>query len=144
MQNRTINTRAVPLRRAVPLKRAAALILAMLMTAAVLAGCGQSGGDGGEMRNVTVTVTHKDGSTKDFAYKTDEEMLGPALQKAGLIEGEDGQYGLFVTTVDGYTADDASQEWWCLTVDGESAMTGIDSTPIEEGKKYGLVLTVGY
>ena len=71
-------------------------------------------------------------------------MLGAVLQKEGLIEGEDSQYGLFVKAVDGYTADEGSQEWWCLTVDGETAMTGIDSTPIEEGKSYGLVLTVGY
>lgn len=132
MQNRTITTKA------------AALILALLMTVTVFAGCSQSGGSGGGKKTVTVTVTHKDGSTKDFTYETEEEMLGPVLQKERLIEGEDSQYGLFVTTVDGYKADDASQEWWCLTVDGESAMTGIDSTPIEEGKKYGLVLTVGY
>lgn len=125
--------------------RAAALILALLTALTVFAGCGQSksGGDGSK-KTVTVTVTHKDGSTKDFTYETTEEMLGKALADEGLIEGEEGQYGLFVTTVDGYKADEGSQEWWCLTVDGESATTGIDSTPIEEGKEYGLVLTVGY
>lgn len=132
MQNRTITTRA------------AALILALLMAVTVLAGCSQSCGSGGGKKTVTVTVTHKDGTEKDFTYETEEEMLGAALQKEGLVEGEDSQYGLFVTTVDGYTADEANKEWWCLTVDGESAMTGIDSTPIEEGKEYGLVLTVGY
>lgn len=131
MQNRTIPTRA------------AALILALLMTVTVFAGCSQGGGSG-DKKTVTVTVTHKDGSTKDFTYETTEEMLGAVLVSEGLIEGDDGQYGLFVTTVDGYKADEGSQEWWCLTVDGESAMTGIDSTPIEEGRKYGLVLTVGY
>lgn len=131
MQNRTIGTRA------------AALLLALLMTVTVFAGCSQSGGSGGQ-KTVTVTVTHKDGSTKDFTYETTEEMLGTVLVSEGLISGNDGQYGLFVTTVDGCTADDTNQEWWCLTVDGESAMTGIDSTPIEDGKSYGLVLTVGY
>lgn len=131
MQKRTIPTRA------------AALILALLMTVTVFAGCSQKGGSG-DKKTVTVTVTHKDGSTKDFTYETTEEMLGAALASEGLIEGDDGQYGLFVTTVDGYKADGDNEEWWCLTVDGESAMTGIDSTPIEEGKKYGLVLTVGY
>lgn len=137
MQNRNLATRA------------AALLLALLTTVTVFAGCSQSGGNGesggdGDKKTVTVTVTHKDGSTKDFTYETTEEMLGPVLVSEKLIEGEDGQYGLFITTVDGYTADSGSQEWWCLTVDGESAMTGIDSTPIEEGKSYGLVLTVGY
>ena len=120
MQNKTIA------------KRTAALLLALLMAVGIFAGCSKGGGNG-EKRSVTVTVTHKDGSTK-----------GAVLQKEGLIEGEDSQYGLFVKSVDGYTADEGSQEWWCLTVDGETAMTGIDSTPIEEGKSYGLVLTVGY
>ena len=132
MQNKTIT------------KRAAALVLALMMCAAVFAGCSKGGGNGGEKKSVTVTVTHKDGSAKDFTYETTEEMLGPVLEQEGLIEGEDSQYGLFIKTVDGYTADESNQEWWNLTVDGESAMTGIDSTPIEEGKKYGLALTVGY
>ena len=132
MQNRTISTRA------------AALLLALMMCVTVFAGCAQKEGGSGDKKTVTVTVTHKDGSTKDFTYETTEEMLGPVLLSEKLIEGEDGQYGLFVKTADGYTADDSNQEWWRLTVDGESAMTGIDSTPIEEGKKYGLVLTVGY
>ena len=131
MQNKTIA------------KRTAALLLALLMTVGIFAGCSKGGGNG-EKKSVTVTVTHKDGSTKDFTYETTEEMLGAVLQKEGLIEGEDSQYGLFVKAVDGYTADEGSQEWWRLTVDGETAMTGIDSTPIEEGKTYGLVLTVGY
>lgn len=133
MQNRTLT------------KRAAALMLALLTCVTIFAGCGQrEGGGDGSKKTVAVTVTHKDGSTKDFTYETTEEMLGKALEDEGLIEGKEGQYGLFVTTVDGYKADEGNQEWWCLTVDGESAMTGIDSTPIEEGKKYGLVLTVGY
>lgn len=133
MQNRTLT------------KRAAALMLALLTCVTVFAGCGQSGSGGsGDKKTVTVTVTHKDGSTKDFTYETTEEMLGKVLADEGLIEGEEGQYGLFVTTVDGYKADDSNQEWWCLTIDGESATTGIDSTPIEQGKKYGLTLTVGY
>lgn len=131
MQNRTFATRA------------AALFLALLMTVTVFAGCSQGGG-GGDKKTVTVTVTHKDGSSKDFTYETTEEMLGPVLVNEKLIEGENGQYGLFVTTVDGEKADESNQEWWCLTIDGESAMTGIDSTPIEEGKSYGLTLTVGY
>lgn len=117
--------------------------MALMMCATVLTGCSKGGGSG-EKKTVTVTVTHKDGSTKDFTYETTEEMLGAVLEQEGLIAGEDSQYGLFVKTVDGYTVNEGNQEWWNLTVDGESAMTGIDSTPIEEGKSYGLVLTVGY
>lgn len=127
-----------------PARQAAALLLALLLALTVFAGCKDSGGAGGEAKSITVTVQHKDGSTKDFAIETAEEMLGPALLHEKLIEGEEGQYGLFVKTVDGETADESSQEWWCLTVDGESATTGVDSTPVVDGGVYGLVLTVGY
>ena len=67
-----------------------------------------------------------------------------ALQDAGLIEGEESEYGLFVTEVDGIEADSANQEWWCLTINGEMASTGVDSTPVEDGGKYEFTLTVGY
>ena len=122
----------------------AALALCALLFCLALGGCGKSSGSGGEVKSFTLAVTHADGSVKNFDLSSDKEMLGDALAAEGLIEGEEGQYGLFVKTVDGYTVDESNQEWWCLTVDGETAMTGIDSTPIEEGKKYGLVLTVGY
>ena len=52
-----------------------------------------------------------------------------AARRGGLIEGEDSEYGLFVKTVDGITANEDNQEWWSLTIDGEMAMTGVDSTP---------------
>ena len=53
MQNKTIA------------KRTAALLLALLMTVGIFAGCSKGGGSG-EKKSVTVTVTLKDGSTKDF------------------------------------------------------------------------------
>lgn len=120
-------------------KRVLALILALVMVFA-LAACG------GKTANATVTVTvvHGDGSSKDFTVKTDKEMLGEALTDEKLVEGEDGPYGLFVKTVDGETADDANQEWWCLTKGGESVNTGVDSTPVEDGAAYELTLTVGW
>ena len=105
-------------------KRILALVLALVM---VFALCACSGG--GKSAAVTVTVVHGDGSTKDFNIKTDKEMLGEALTDEKLIDGEDGPYGLFVKTVDGETADDAAQEWWCLTKGGGTVNTGIDPPP---------------
>ena len=127
--------------------RVACVLLAVMMTLVVAAGCqsqGQSSDQGnGEKKSVTLSVTHRDGSTKEFSIETTQEMLGAALQDEKL-EGEDGQYGLFITTVDGEKADDGAQEWWCLTKGGEQVNTGIDSTPVEDGATYELVLTTGY
>lgn len=130
-------------------KRVLALLLAMCMALGLLTGCaGKDNGDGSQkavtQKTVTLQVVHKDGSTKDFEIKTDKETLGEALLDEGLIEGEEGQYGLFVKTVDGETVDEGNQEWWCLTKGGETWSNGVDSTEIADGDAYEFTLTVGY
>ena len=68
---------------------------------------------------------------------TNEKIVGDALQKLGLIEGEEGQYGLFVKKVNGITADyDVDKTYWAFYVDGEYAMSGVDTTEIEKDKEY--------
>ena len=56
-------------------------------------------------KEITVTVVHKDGTSKDFVYNTDEEYLGPVLLAEELVVGENGPYGLTISAVDGETAD---------------------------------------
>lgn len=124
--------------------RSIALALCALFFCAVLGACGKDAGSSGGEKSFTLVVTHADGTVKNFDLHSDKEMLGEALSAEGLIEGEDGEYGLFVTTVDGETADSGAQQWWALSIDGEMATTGIDSTPITEGASYELTLTVGY
>lgn len=92
----------------------------------------------------TFTVVDAEGNETVHELRTDEEMLGAALMNEGLIEGSESEYGLFVTKVDGIEADSSKEEWWCLTIDGEMSMTGVDSTPVEDGGKYEFTLTVGY
>ena len=75
--------------------------------------------------------------------RTDEAYLRGALEQEGLVAGEESEYGLFVKTVDGYTADDSNQEWWCFTKNGESLTTGVDTTPIADGEHCEATLTVG-
>lgn len=95
-------------------------------------------------KHITVEVVHKDGSHKIFQYQTDDEFLGEVLTEEKLVSGESGSYGLFITTVDGETADDANQEWWCITKDNRQLGTSADQTPIADGEKYELTLTTGY
>ena len=95
-------------------------------------------------KTIEVEVVHGDGSQKTFTYDTDAEYLGQVLQAEGLIEGEDGQYGLYITAVDGeeavYETDSA---YWALYEGEDYAQQGIDQTPIEDGGQYSLVYTVG-
>lgn len=130
-----------------------ALLLALALSLSLLAGCsnaGDSSSDAGSgskaegVKSITFTVVHGDGTSKDFPIETSQEMLGAALLDEKLIEGDEGEYGLFVTTVDGETADSSQQQWWCLTAGGETVTTGVDSTPIEDGGQYEFTLTTGY
>ena len=84
------------------------------------------------------------GETKDFTIKTDAEFLSGALNEQKLIEGTVGEYGLFVTSVNGIAADSAKEEWWCFTKGGEMLMTGVDTTPITDGDSFEATLKVGY
>ena len=97
-------------------------------------------------KTITVDVILSDGTVNNtYEYHTDAENLRQVLaDENGLIEGEDSEYGLFVLTVDGITADQNNQEWWCFTKGGESLMTGVDDTLIADGDKYEITLTVGY
>ena len=95
-------------------------------------------------KHFTVTVVHKDGTEKEFTYDTDEEYLGAVLQAKGLIEGEEGPYGLMISTVDGELADwNVDQGYWALYIGEDYATTGIDTTPIEDGAVYSLEYTIG-
>lgn len=101
------------------------------------------GGTAGEKR-ITVEVVHGDGSSRDVALTTAEEYLGPALVSGGVVEDNQGPYGLYILTADGETADEGAQEWWKVTKSGEMVNTGADATPIADGERYELTLTVGY
>ena len=73
-----------------------------------------------------------------FLISTDAETVGAALLENGLVAGSESEYGLYVTSVLDieiiYTED--NPHYWAFYVDGEYAQTGVDATPIEDGKIY--------
>ncbi len=95
-------------------------------------------------KTIEVTVVEDGAAAADQTITTDEEYLRGALEQENLIAGTESQYGLFVTTVNGRTAEDAQQEWWCFTKDGATLETGVDTTPIADGDHYEITLTNGY
>lgn len=95
-------------------------------------------------KTITVTVVHKDGTSKDFEYHTDEEFLGAVILAEGLVEGEEGPYGLMISAVDGEIADwNVDQSYWALFIGEEYATTGADTTPVNDGDVFKLVYTIG-
>lgn len=95
-------------------------------------------------KTVTVRVIHKDQSERSFEVTTEKEYLGEILRDEGIAEGEEGPYGMYIVSADGETADEANQEWWCITKGKEQMNTSADKTPVMDGEEYELTLMVGY
>ena len=139
------------------LKKALSLLLCALMLAAallVISGCDKKevGGDslvtssatqveatelGDGDKQFDFTVKFVDGSSKAYKIRTDKETVGEALLDLGLIDGEDGAYGLYVKTVCDVTLDyDKDKKYWAFYENGEYASKGVDQTEITDGVIY--------
>ncbi len=139
------------------MKRVLSLTLCLLMLTACLLGCAAKAPTGlwanatytedttlGEgAKTVKVAVKAED-TAITFTIKTDAEMLGEALLEHKLVEGEQGEFGLYIKEVNGIGADFSKDgAYWALYQDGEYAMAGVDTTPIADGAHYELVHTKG-
>lgn len=133
---------------------ALALVLALVLS---LAACGAQGsggmwdsatytkntelGEGAATLTVEVTAEEK---TVTFTIHTDSTTLREALEENGLIAGNESEYGLYVKTVNGMTADyDSDGLYWAFYKSGEYLMSGVDTTEIADGEQYELVCTKG-
>ena len=95
-------------------------------------------------KTFTVKVVHADRSEKTFSYRCSDEYLGDTLLREGLIKGEKGAYGIYITEVNGERAVyEKDKAYWALFINGEYAVSGIDATPIENGAQYTLAYTFG-
>ena len=92
----------------------------------------------GEGKNAFVFIAvDLDGNSTHYMIKTDKETVGEALLENDLISGEDGQYGLYVKTVNGITLDyDKDGKYWAFYEENAYANQGVDQTPIKEGGVY--------
>ncbi len=85
----------------------------------------------------TFTVVDVDGKETVFEINTDKKTVGDALLEHGLITGDQGEYGLFVKTVNGITVDyDKDGKYWAFYMDGKYASSGVDTTDITAGASY--------
>lgn len=83
-----------------------------------------------------IVVDGSDNSTC-FEIHTDKTIVGEALLELGLIAGEDSQFGLYVKTVNGITADyDVDGTYWAFYEGDSYAATGVDATTIKPGSTY--------
>lgn len=121
-------------------------ILSLILIAAIImitaAGCGKKDTaptNGAISKSFTLTVTDKEGVETTFDVTTEKQTVGEALLDEGLIEGDDGEYGLYITKVNGIEAIyEEDGTYWAFYINGEYAMSGVDTTDVEDGAKYGL------
>lgn len=88
-------------------------------------------------KEFTFIVVDRDANETEFNITSQKSTVGEALIDEKLIEGTDGEYGLYVTKVNGVEAiyeDDGT--YWSFYINGEYAMTGVDTTEIEDGATY--------
>ena len=92
--------------------------------------------DGSE-KEFVLTVIDSEGAQTEHQVVTTKETVGEALLEKGLIEGDDGPYGIYVKTVTGKTLDyDKDGKYWAFYIDDEYASSGVDKTEIVEGVSY--------
>ena len=95
-------------------------------------------------KTITVRVEHLQGEPAEYQFSTDAEYLRQALEEQDLIEGEEAEYGIWVHTVDGETADESLQQWWGYNVNGQYSEYGVEFQPVTDGDVYEFVLNEGW
>ena len=89
-------------------------------------------------------VSERDGYDQTTDCKSDAEFLGEFLRTFEGCEYQESDYGIYVTGFDGMKEDLDNQYWWCISVNGEAAVTGADEIPLQDGATYNFTLKQGW
>ncbi len=115
------------------------IICLLALLAAVLSlVCCQTPTEG--TKTFTFEVYGEDGALSLSKEITTEALyVGEALLAEGLIEGDEGQFGLYVKKVNGIFAEyETTGTYWAFYIDGAYAPSGVDTTPITDGAVYAM------
>ncbi len=122
------------------------LFLAVLF---VFAACSGNTSDNGTTtaaveKQLDYEIVDVNGNAETFHIHTTKDTVGEALQEAGVLAGTEGDYGLYITSVNGVVADySIDGTYWAFYVNNEYATQGADLTPIVEGELYSFRIEKG-
>ena len=125
------------------------IIAMVLMVSIILAGCGIStpeteilhDGDtvGKGAVSFHLTIIDKEEAATHITVKTDDKLLGDALQNLNIISGEKSEYGLYITTVNGSSVDyDTDKSYWALYVNNKYSEKSISKIKVSQDAEYTL------
>lgn len=96
-------------------------------------------------KNISIEVVTKDGSTTLYQVTTDAEYLLGAMEAAdGLtFEGEEGDYGMTISAVNGVAADyNIDGAYWAFYLGDSYCNYGVSQQPIADGDSFKIVYTL--
>ena len=123
---------------------AAVVVIAVI---AVFAGVYAAFGPKGILgtKTCTVEVVNKDGDVQSYGCKTKAEYLSGLMDELAedgyfSYEGTTSDYGLYITSINGETADySADGAYWAIYVNDEYGQYGADQQPIADGDTFRFV-----
>lgn len=95
-------------------------------------------------KTITIAVVDNESKETDYEVHTDAEFLKQAMDEAqGLTySGDESDYGLMVTTVNGVTAVyDTDGAYWSFYVNDEYCNYGIEAQPVNDGDAFKIEYT---
>ena len=97
------------------------------------------------LKKVTIVVEDNNGKEESFTDNMDAATLREAMDKMTDFEfdGNDSEYGIMVTTVNGIVADDNKDgAYWAFYVNGKYCEYGIEEQPVKDGDIFRIEYTV--
>ncbi len=95
-------------------------------------------------KTITISVVDSKKQTVTYTTKTDAEFLRQVMEETeGLtFSGNESEYGLMVTVVNGETADfNVDGSYWAFYINDEYCNYGIDSQPVTDGDSFKIEYT---
>ena len=89
-------------------------------------------------------VSERDDYDTTIDCNSTYEFLGEFLRSYSGCEYQESDYGIYITGFNGMKEDLDNQYWWCISVNGEAAVTGADEIPLQDGDTYNFTLMQGW
>jgi hypothetical protein len=119
---------------------------AILVTLAAVAGVLWNTGEtqeGGKRFDLEI-ISERDNFYEKTSERSDRLFLGEFLRTVEGFVYDESPFGIFVVGWHGMEQDFGEEYWWMVSVDGESAMVGVDDIPLIDGETYTFTLTKGF